>query len=88
MYKASWSINAWTRKIFDKKTFIELPYFDGIHRFLPALFKGYGHETKFIEVNHRIRKYGKSNYGTIDRLVYGIVDLIRVFKIVNKIKND
>ena len=71
-------------KVFSKNIFLEFPYFDGIHRFLPALFKGYGHKTDFINVNHRVRKYGKSKYGTIDRLFRGIRDIIKVKNIINK----
>ena len=67
-------------KVFDKKIFLSFPYFDGIHRFLPALFKGYGYKTKFINVNHRKRKYGVSKYGTINRLFKGIRDIIKVKK--------
>ena len=73
-------------KIFNKKIFLSLPYFDGIHRFLPALFKGYGYETFFIEVNHRSRLKGQSKYGTFDRLIKGIKDLVRVKKIIAKLK--
>ena len=69
-------------KIFDKKIFLNLPFFNGIHRFLPALFKGFGYETFFIEVNHRERKAGYSNYGTFDRLLKGIKDIYRVRKII------
>ena len=76
-------------KIFDKKIFLSFPFFDGIHRFLPALFRGYGHKTVFIEVDHRSRKSGISKYGTFDRLFKGIYDLIRVKNIINKHKlND
>ena len=71
-------------KIFDKNIFLSFPYFNGIHRFLPALFKGYGYKTNFINVNHRERKYGKSKYGTIDRLFRGIRDIIKVKKIINQ----
>ena len=71
-------------KIFDRNIFLLFPYFNGIHRFLPALFKGYGHKTDFINVNHRVRKYGKSKYGTIDRLFRGIRDIIKVKNIINK----
>ena len=71
-------------KVFDKNIFLKFPYFNGIHRFLPALFRGYGYRTDFIEVNHRIRKYGYSKYGTFIRLVRGIVDM---FKVINIIKN-
>jgi len=69
-------------KIFKKSIFLSFPYFDGIHRFLPALFKGYGYKTKFIKVNHRKRKYGVSKYGTIGRLFKGINDMNRVRKII------
>ena len=40
-------------KVFDKNIFLKFPYFNGIHRFLPALFKGYKLKTKFINVNHK-----------------------------------
>ena len=73
-------------KIFDKQIFLNFPYFDGIHRFLPALFSGYGFKTKFINVNHRSRKYGFSKYGTVNRLFKGIRDIIKVKKIINKKK--
>ena len=73
-------------KVFDKEVFLSFPYFDGIHRFLPALFSGYGHKTLFINVNHRKRNYGVSKYGTLDRLFRGIRDIIKVRKII-KLKN-
>lgn len=69
-------------KVFDKEIFISFPFFDGIHRFLPALFKGYGYKTLFINVNHRKRKFGISKYGTMNRLFKGIRDIIRVKKII------
>ena len=40
-------------KVFDRNTFLQLPFFDGIHRFLPALYKGYGKKTLFLNVDHR-----------------------------------
>ena len=72
-------------KVFSRSIFLSFPYFDGIHRFLPALFKGFGNKTTFVSVNHRKRKYGKSNYGTIIRLFKGIRDIIKV-KIILKAK--
>jgi dolichol-phosphate mannosyltransferase len=78
-------------KIFSKKVFLHLPFFDGIHRFLPALYKGYGYKTCFIPVDHRLRIHGKSKYGIRNRLFKGIYDLLRVRKIINnrsKKKND
>ena len=75
-------------KIFKKNIFLQFPFFDGIHRFLPALFKGFDCKTFFIEVNHRPRKYGDSKYGTLDRLVKGIGDLFKVVKIIKKFKRN
>ena len=74
-------------KVFNKKIFLLFPFFDGIHRFLPALFNGFGYKTKFIEVNHRKRMRGVSKYGTLKRLLFGIKDIIRVKKIINRKNN-
>ena len=49
-----------------------------MHRFLPALFNGFGYETFFIDVEHRPRLHGKSKYGTLLRLIAGIKDIIKV----------
>ncbi len=75
-------------KVFNREIFLTFPYFDGIHRFLPALFKGFGHKTIFINVNHRKRLYGISKYGTLNRLFKGIKDIARVKKILNKYNNE
>tara|TARA_B100000886_G_C20390434_1_gene478012 strand:- start:687 stop:1376 length:690 start_codon:yes stop_codon:yes gene_type:complete len=75
-------------KVFSKEIFLSFPYFDGMHRFLPALFKGYGHKTLFIDVNHRKRKFGYSKYGTMNRLFKGIIDMIKVKKIIKKNKSS
>ena len=69
-------------KIFDKSVFLSLPYFDGMHRFLPALFNIYEKKVIFVPVNHRFRKYGKSKYGNFRRLIKGIKDLIKVKNIM------
>ena len=75
-------------KVFDKSIFLMFPYFDGIHRFLPALYKGLNAKTFFIDVDLRARKYGKSNYGTINRMTNGILDIFRVLKIINDSLNE
>ena len=72
-------------KIFDRKIFLSFPYFDGLHRFLPALFKGFGYNTDFINVSHRQRNSGNSKYGTFDRLFKGIRDIFIVNSIIKKI---
>ena len=71
-------------KVFDKNIFLNFEYFDGIHRFLPALFIGFGHKTAFLNVDHRHRKYGKSKYGTFFRLFNGFKDMMKVKKINDK----
>ena len=71
-------------KIFNKNIFLEFKYFKGMHRFIPALFKGYGYKTSFICVSHRKRFSGYSKYGTISRLFVGISDIIYVRKIIKK----
>ncbi len=75
-------------KIFKKKIFLKLPFFDGIHRFIQALYLAYNSKMEFIAVDHRPRINGKSNYGNIDRAIKGIVDIFRVKKIINEIKNN
>ncbi len=75
-------------KIFKKKVFLSFPEFDGIHRFIPALFKAKDKKIKFVIVHHRKRKYGKSNYGTLDRAFKGIKDIFKVLKIINLIKKN
>ncbi len=70
-------------KVFKKNIFLKFPFFDGIHRFLPALFKFYGRGNFYISVSHRPRTTGKSKYGTIKRLIKGLIDIVRVKKIIN-----
>lgn len=65
-------------KLFSRQAFLDLPYFDHMHRFLPALIKRRGGLIVSVPVSHRNREHGKSNYGTLDRLRVGIVDLFGV----------
>jgi dolichol-phosphate mannosyltransferase len=65
-------------KLFKRVAFLDLPYFDHMHRFLPALIKRQGGKIISVPVSHRNREHGKSNYGTLDRLLVGIVDLFGV----------
>ena len=75
-------------KIFNKSVFLSFPFFDGIHRFLPALFAGYGKKMIFIDVDHRHRGSGVSKYDTFGRLFKGIRDIIKVVIILKKIKRN
>jgi dolichol-phosphate mannosyltransferase len=65
-------------KLFQRDAFLDLPYFDHMHRFLPALIKRRGGKIVSVHVQHRNREFGRSNYGTLDRLMVGIVDLLGV----------
>jgi dolichol-phosphate mannosyltransferase len=65
-------------KLFRRADFLALPQFDHMHRFLPALFIRAGGVVRSVPVNHRHRLRGRSNYGTLDRLFVGIVDLAGV----------
>jgi len=65
-------------KVFHRDTFLELPAFDHMHRFLPALFQRAGSRVVSIPVNHRPRTRGRSKYGLHNRLWVGIVDLFGV----------
>ncbi len=66
-------------KVFRRVVFLSLPQFDHMHRFLPALVLRAGGRTLPFPVNHRPRTQGASNYGTLDRLAVGIVDLFGVW---------
>lgn len=65
-------------KLFDRSLFLTMPYFDHMHRFLPALAQRAGARVVSVEVNHRPRTRGVSKYGTWHRLWVGIWDLMGV----------
>ena len=65
-------------KLFPRSLFLDLPYFDHMHRFLPALVLREGGIVRTIRVNHRPRRKGVSKYGVFDRLGVGVVDLFGV----------
>ena len=65
-------------KLIARAAYLELPYFDHMHRFLPALVQRNRGATLSVEVNHRPRVRGRSNYGVLDRLWIGIADLLGV----------
>ena len=65
-------------KLFHRATFLELPFFDHMHRFLPALFQRQGARVISVPVGHRPRTRGQSKYGVGNRLWVGIVDMVGV----------
>ncbi len=74
-------------KAFRRDAFLALPYFDGLHRFLPALFRRDGHAIAYVDVIDRPRRHGVSNYGLWDRLWVGILDLAGVRWLIRRRKN-
>jgi dolichol-phosphate mannosyltransferase len=73
-------------KAFRRDVFLRLPYFDGLHRFLPALVKREGFDIGYVDVVDRPRGAGVSNYGMWDRLWVGILDLAGVWWLVRRRK--
>ena len=65
-------------KVFPRALFLELPHFDHMHRYLPALVLRQGGRVVSEPVNHRPRTRGVSNYGTLDRLLVAFLDLVGV----------
>ena len=65
-------------KVFSREVFLALPYFDHMHRFLPALVLRGGGRVRSVPVNHRPRQRGRSHYGINNRLWVGLVDLVGV----------
>ncbi len=72
-------------KLFPRALFLDLPAFDHMHRFLPALALRAGGTVRSVPVNHRPRRAGVSNYGVLDRLGVGIVDLFGVWWLQRRI---
>ena len=73
-------------KAFRREVFLMMPYFDGLHRFLPALMRREGYEIAYVNVIDRPRRSGVSNYGFFDRLWIGIMDLAGVWWLIRRKK--
>jgi dolichol-phosphate mannosyltransferase len=65
-------------KLVRRDVFLDLPFFDHMHRFLPALVQRADAQVVSVPVQHRGRRAGRSKYGILDRLWVGIVDLFGV----------
>ena len=65
-------------KVFGRADFLALPYFDHMHRFLPALVRRGGGQVESVPVAHRPREHGQSHYGIHNRLWVGLVDMLGV----------
>lgn len=79
-----WALNDATQdtgcglKLIPRTVFLKLPYFDHMHRFLPALVLREGLQVAFVSVNHRPRLHGQSNYNNLQRALVSISDLLGV----------
>lgn len=65
-------------KAFRREAFLALPYFNHMHRYLPALFARDGWQIAHVDVSHRSRGAGRSNYSNLQRALVGAVDLLGV----------
>ena len=65
-------------KLYRRDAFLELPFFNSMHRYLPALFLTYGHEIAYEAVNDRPRLRGTSKYTNLGRALIGLYDLVGV----------
>ena len=73
-------------KLFERAAFLELPYFDHMHRYLPALMQRAGWQTVSVPVNHRHRGSGVSKYNNLGRALVGIGDLRGVAWLIRRSK--
>jgi dolichol-phosphate mannosyltransferase len=73
-------------KVFRRVAYVALPYFDAVHRFMPALMKREGFSVVHVDVVDRPRHAGRSNYGLFDRLWVGILDLAGVWWLIRRRK--
>jgi glycosyltransferase involved in cell wall biosynthesis len=71
-------------KVFRRDAYLSLPYFDALHRFMPALMKREGYVVVHVDVVDRPRRAGHSNYGLFDRLWVGILDLAGVWWLIRR----
>jgi dolichol-phosphate mannosyltransferase len=62
-------------RAFRRDAFLELPYFDHMHRFLIALMRREGYEVREVPVNHRPRTHGRSKYTNLQRALAGVADM-------------
>ena len=73
-------------KLFEREAFLDLPYFDHMHRYLPALMQRAGWKTVSVPVNHRARGAGVSKYNNLNRALVGIADLRGVAWLIRRSK--
>jgi dolichol-phosphate mannosyltransferase len=88
----SWLLDDRTRdtgcglKAFPRQVFLRLPYFDHVHRFLPALVRREGYRILLIDVAHRPRSAGRTKYSNLGRAMVGLLDLLGVWWLLRRRK--
>lgn len=75
-------------KVIEREAFLRLPYFDHMHRFIPALIQRHKGSMRVHPVNHRPRGAGVSKYGNLDRALVGILDLFGVWWLIRRTRLD
>ncbi len=73
-------------KVIERAMYVRLPYFDHMHRYIPALVQRHGGRMCVHPVNHRHRQAGVSKYGNLDRAIVGISDLLGVWWLIRRSK--
>lgn len=71
-------------KLINRDVFLSLPFFAGLHRFLPALVQGYGYRVVGVAVSHRPRRAGTSKYTNVGRALVGIFDLFGAMWLIRR----
>ncbi len=74
-------------KAFHREAFLRLPFFDHMHRYLPALMRREGFEIKFMPVSHRPRVHGQSKYNNWGRFLVAIRDLMGVLWLISRARS-
>lgn len=88
----AWALNDATRdtgcglKAFRREAFLELPFFNHMHRYLPALFARAGYGVDHVDVSHREREAGQSKYTNFGRAMVGVYDLFGVAWLIRRAK--
>ena len=73
-------------KLLEREAFLDLPYFDHMHRYLPALMQRAGWQVQSVPVNHRARGTGVSKYNNLNRALVGVADLRGVAWLIRRSK--
>jgi len=74
-------------KVFKRDAFLKLPYFDHVHRYIPALMLREGYACEYVDVHHRHREFGLSKYTNFGRLVVSLSDLLGVMWLNRRARN-